>query len=81
MSCLVFETEVLIESGGAQISDLNTPPLVKVNVHLGNSTPKVLIGTVAKVYADLCSGKCENGGIAIVTQVCGEGGDAKFIMI
>ena len=80
LACLVFETEVYIASGGANTSDLNTPPLEKGTVSLGSSTPKIPIGTVVKVFADLRSSKCEHGGRTIVKQVCGEGGDVNSII-
>ena len=49
-------------------------------MHIAGSTPKIPIGDEVKVSDDLCSGKCEHGGRSIVTQVCGGGGDAKFVI-
>ena len=62
IACLVFEIEMCIVSGAAQIYDLTTPPTEKVTVHLWGSTPKIPIITVVKVSSDLCSGVCANGG-------------------
>ena len=49
-------------------------------LHLGGSTKKITIGNVVNVPAYLYSGKCEHGDRSIVTQVCGDVGDAKFVV-
>ena len=69
-----------IAIGGDQISHLTTAPPEKGTVHIGYRTPKILIGTMVKISAVMCPGKCEHGGRSIVTQVCGEGGDEKSVV-